>query len=179
MDINMQLLHRYVKVTFRFVDTHKLNLLFHKYGFERTSVDVENTLRLMLRDSRFAYDYGVLVREAVQGREFKEALNLGQLDFVTGEAVGGGTAAVTSAANSGGALGWVNAITNAVTGIGGAVGSVWGKVKGTDHLVAEAEHARSMAELLQARAKSNIGLILGVAGGVVLLVLLVVLMRKK
>ncbi len=174
-NLNFDKFRKFVNLTFPFVDKRKLSKLYNNFGFPRLSVTEDNTLRLMFDSRDFAYSYGSLVREAVGGREFKQALRLGQLDGVFVAYEGDATA---EAGKSGGALGWITGIADALTKLGGTAAKLGDTYKGTNSAISEAERLKAEAALAVAQYKSNLWLILGIGGAVAVLVVLIILLKR-
>lgn|GEM_PF-2476121 len=187
MVLKIKDLEKFARATFPFVNKTELALLFHDFGFDRVSTNFENTASLMLQNRNFAYKYGLLVRKAMEGREFKQALRLGQFDYMTGvdastvlqQAKGvseGNTPTPQPGGKSsgGGALGWFNSIIDLI----GAGTKAYDTVKGTSASNAEASRLLAEAELARQQSRSNMGLILGIAGAVIVLVVVIIMMRR-
>lgn len=174
-NLNFDKLRKFVNLTFPFVDKRKLSKLYNNLNYLRLNITEENTLRLMLDSRDFAYAYGVLVREAVGTREFQQALRLGQLNNIL-TAYEGVSSAETG--KSGGALGWISGIADALTKIGSTAARLGDTYKGTNSAVSEAERLKAEAALAAAQSKSNLWLILGIGGVVVILVVLIILLKR-
>lgn len=174
-NLNFDKLRKFVNLTFPFVDKRKLSKLYNDLGYPRLSITEENTLRLMLDSSDFAYSYGLIVREAVGGREFQQSLRLGQLDNVLTAYEGDAT---TEAGKSGGVLGWISGIADALTKLGGTAAKLGDTYKGTNSAISEAERLKAEAALAVAQYKSNLWLILGIGGAVAVLVVLIILLKR-
>ena len=185
MELTVKDLKRFTRVTFPYVNKTELSRLYHDIGFDRVSTNFDNTVMLLLKDRDFAYRYGLLVRKAVEGREFQQALRLGKLDYMTGAEALREASGVSSGASSasgqpgsvrgGGALAWLNSIVDLI----GAGTKAYDTVKGTPSNQAEAYRLMAEAELARQQSRSNLGLILGIAGAIVVLVIVIVLMRRK
>lgn len=183
LDIDRLLL--FIEVTFPFVDKRELGRLYDKAGYPRLSVTKENTVNLLSKDNEFAVGYGKLVRLAVDSREFKQALKLGQFDWVQdrfdGETEDVTTTAVGSNDSGGGGnktLDWITGIAGALGKLGDMFSKVGDTIKGTNSQKSEAELRMAEAALAAAQSRKNTMLIVGVGGVVVILVLVVVLLKR-
>lgn len=186
MALKIKDLEKFARATFPFVNKTELALLFHDFGFDRVSTNFDNTKSLILQNRNFAYKYGLLVRKAMEGREFKQALRLGQLDYMTGAdastvlqqakgvSEGNTPTPQPGGKSSGGALGWFNSIIDLI----GAGTKAYDTVKGTSANNAEASRLLAEAELARQQSRSNMGLILGIAGVVIVLVVVIIMMRR-